>query len=66
MDLPGLGILVDLGLMDENILWNTVTTNPVLIEGINHLDPMFCSANKDYRDDDNVIEMLLDWAEGSM
>ncbi len=65
-DMPVIEFLAEEGVITDNILQKSLPVNPVLIEGTNHMDMMWASSNTNYRDDDNVIEMLLDWAEDSM
>jgi len=61
--MPVIEFLAENGVITGDILQGNLPVNPVMLEGTDHMDPMYVSANTDYRDDDNVIEMLLDWAE---
>ncbi|MCX5849510.1 MAG: hypothetical protein NTW65_08680 [Deltaproteobacteria bacterium] len=61
-NMPVIEFLAENGVIVGNFLQNNLPVNPVIIQGLNHMDPMFASANTNYRDDDDVIGMLLGWA----
>lgn len=65
-NMPVIEFLAENGVIVGNLLQQDLPVNPVLLKGLNHMDPMFASANTNYRNDDDVSEQLLDWAENSM
>lgn len=65
-DMPVIEFIAEEGVIAGNILQQSLPVNPVFIRGANHMDPMWASSNTGYRDDDNVIDMLLDWAQENL
>lgn len=54
------------GVIAGKLLRQDLPIKPVWLKGWNHMDPLFASANTNYRYDADVIGMLLDWAAHSV
>ena len=65
-NMPVIEFLAEEGVITNDILRDGLPVNPVILEGLNHMDPMWASANTNYREDVHVIDMLLDWAQDAL
>ena len=67
VDMPVIEILGSEGIFGFAILnGDVLAVNPVILEGVNHFDVTYASSNSTYRDDTDVVGMLLDWADESV
>jgi len=61
VDKPVLEILSEHGIIVGPGAEDNLAIDPIIIEGFNHTDVAWAAANVDYRDDADVVGMLVDW-----
>ena len=65
-NMPVIEFLAEEGVITNDILRDGLPVNPVILEGLNHMDPMFMSANTSSRRPNEIIQPLIDFAKNTI